>query len=167
MSNLESRESYVERELNNWKESYIVKPEQDFLLRSMFELQFQFKVTPDEHVKAKRDLIYTIQGIMSSLKLVPALNKDRFKVLVIVGSDHKQVRVFQMFQKMFVDRIPLNEIQVSGNGKIRVPVINTKEFEIRIENDNINLLRGLRADYILNLSGNTEVDEYFRNMNQL
>ncbi|WP_137743409.1 hypothetical protein [Robertmurraya siralis] len=153
MSYSESRETYVERELNNWKENYIVRPEQEFLLKSMFELQHQYKITPDEHVKAKRDLIYTIQDVMRSLKLVPVLNKDRFKVLVVVDSDYEKVRVYEMFQKMFADKILLDEINATVN-RTHSPKINTKDFEIRIEKDNKNLFRGgMKVDYILNLSG--------------
>lgn len=162
-----NRESYVESQLAKWRESYIVKPEQEFMLKAMFELQYQYKNTPDDHIKTKRDLIEAVQRIMSSLKLVPALSKDRFKVLVIVNDDIDQVKVYEMFQKMFVDRIPLKEIQVIGSGRIQIPLINTNEFEITIKKLNMHLLRGMRADYILNLTGNKEVDDYFKGMNKL
>lgn len=167
MNNLESREIYVESELNKWRESYVVKPEQEFMLKSMFELQYQFKITPDDHVRTKKDLIETIQRIMNNLRLVPVLNKDRFKVLVMVNNDHEKVRVYDMFQKMFIDIIPLDDIKVNSSGRIRVPVIDTKEFEIRIEKADLSYLRGTRADYILNLSDNKEIDEYFREQNKL
>jgi hypothetical protein len=158
-----TREEYVESELKKWKEEYIIRFDQEFLVKSMLELQYQYRNIPDEHVKTKNDLMRLITQTMHELRLKPNLNKDGFKILVIAKDDDQAVRTYNMFQKMFADSIPFDDIQVISPYRVNIPKINTKNFEIRIETAHINLLRGMRADYILNLSGNTEIDEEFRN----
>lgn len=160
-----TRESYVESELTKWKENYIVRHEHEFSLRAMLELQYQFKNTPDDHVKAKKDLIDTIQRILLNLRLKPTLNTKQFKVLVVVNNSQQKVHMYNMFQKMFESQIPFDDIKVAANGNISVEKIVTKNFEIRIETVRVNMLP--RADYILNLTGNKEIDENFRSQNKL
>jgi hypothetical protein len=162
-----TRESYIERELERWKENYIIPIEQEFSVRAMLGLQFQYDNTVDEHVRTKKDLIDTIQRILGSLRLKPVLSKDRFRVLVIVNNNHQTINVYNMFQKMLFEKISFENIKHASNGDMSVKNISTKHFDIRIEKANINLVRGLKADYILNLSGDKEIDDYFKNHNKL
>jgi glutaredoxin-related protein len=162
-----TRESYVESELKKWKESYIIRLEQEFSIKAMLELQYQYNNTPDEHVKAKRDLIETITKINRDLRLKPVINKDKFKVLVIVNHDYEAVNIYNMFQKMLVDMIPFDDIQIASSGRVSIPKISTKNFDIVIDKSNLSLLHGKKADYIVNLSGNSEIDKLFRDQNKL
>jgi Fe-S cluster assembly iron-binding protein IscA len=161
-----TRESYVESELKKWKEEYIIRFDQEFLIKSMLELQFQYNITPDDHVKTKKDLMEVITRTMRELRLKPNLNKDRLKILVIVKDDGHAIHTYNMFQKMFAESITFDDIQVLIN-RVNIPKINTKNFEIIIEKANLNLLRGMRADYILNLSGEYEIDKLFEEQNNL
>lgn len=70
----EAREQYVEREFKLWKDNYVITFDQEFIIKAMLGLQYQYNNTSDDHIKTKKDIIETIQRIKYGIKLNP--NKD-------------------------------------------------------------------------------------------
>lgn len=71
-----TRKEYIESELSKWKEKYEVGFEEEFDLRAMFDLQYQFAITNREHVKSLGDIIHTKNQILKNLILKPKSKID-------------------------------------------------------------------------------------------
>lgn len=161
-----TRKEYIESELAKWKEKYEIGFQDEFDLKAMLELQYQFTITPPEHVKTLGDIIHTKNQIMRNLNLKPAVSKENFEVLVFVNNNLQKAQVHDLFSRLLSGKLIEDELQVAMSGKVK-GVLKSSNFNIRVETDSLNYYRGMRADYILNLTGNKEIDEYFRNQNKI
>lgn len=169
MSDHVSRESYMESEFKKWQEKFEIPFEKEFDVKALLSLQYQFMVTPDEHIKSKKDLIDAIHRLQYNLKLEPVTNPDEFKILAIVNNQSQKGSLFEMFKKLLGDKIIESSIKTNSPGELRTK-LRTKDCEISIltcSHNNIDHLRGRKADYILNMTGSRDVDEYFRDQNKL
>ena len=78
MSETESKQQqtqteYIEEKFAFWNEKYNIPYNSVFIIRSLFELEYQFMMTPLEHVKTKRDILDMIQKINQSIRLNPKI----------------------------------------------------------------------------------------------
>jgi hypothetical protein len=60
---------YVNEKYAKWEEKYIIRENMKFLIKSMFQLEYQFMMTPPEHTKAKKDILDMIYRINQSMML--------------------------------------------------------------------------------------------------
>lgn len=64
-----TQSEYVAREFEKWSERYEISFEQEFLIKSLIDLQRQFIETPDDHVRTRQDVLNMIIQIQSRLRL--------------------------------------------------------------------------------------------------
>lgn len=162
----QTRKEYIESELNKWKELYEISFEQEFDLNALFSLQYQFTITPPDHVKTLGDIIHTKNQIMRNLYLKPAVSKESFEVLVFVKNHNQKAEMHDLFSRLLSGKLIENDLQINHTGKVK-SVLKSSNSNIRIEIDSLDYYRGLKADYVLNLTDNKEIDEYFRNQNKI
>lgn len=162
-----TREQYVESEYEKWKERFKVPYEQEFNVKAMFELQWQYEKTPIEHIKTKRDILESIQRILHGMKLMPNYNAVEHGELLIFAKNYNQkVNLHEMFKLMLNEKLVEEDLKI--NGISARSILKTKELTINIEIPRKELgYRGYRADYILNLTGEKEIDEYYSGKNRI
>lgn len=122
---------------------------------------FKFKVNKEENSQ------YTKSVSADDLISGKLKQKEKSNVLVIVKNDVEIKSTYKFFKEILEDKITnyTQSYRVNDNGSGFS--LKTKEFQIKFEKGNLEFLRGKRADYIINLSGKKEIDDYFRNMNKL
>lgn len=164
-----SRKEYIESELKKYNEVYEIGFQEEFDLKAMLDLQYQYIITPKEKIKTIGAIIHTKNQIMKNLNLKPRTKTEKFKVLVIVNDERKQVNISNMFHKMILSKDITDDIKTFSTGRLNIPDIHTKDFDIIFIKHKEGSLsyRGLRADYILNFTGRKEIDDYFKGMNKL
>jgi hypothetical protein len=150
MSNLASRESYVESEYKKWEDKFEIPFEQEFNVKALLSLQYQFLNLPDEHIKTKADIVATISRINKDLNLhrKVKLNDNEKRALLFVTSNKGQREILE---DLLSSSIPNEEIEnvLSTNGHMRM---KTDKYIINIyENGNSQMLRGLRADEVFKI----------------
>ncbi|PAD84865.1 hypothetical protein CHH57_02210 [Niallia circulans] len=162
-----TREQFIEREYESWKERFKVPYEQEFNVKAMFELQWQYSKTPSDHIKTKRDILETIQRILQGMRLEPVYKVDEHRRLIVfVNNDHQIATLHEMFKFMLNNKLIIEDLKMNS---VRCKsVLETKNLAIDIEVPKSELsYRGIRADYVLNLTSNKEIDEYFKDKNLL
>lgn len=166
MSDL-TKEQFIEREYKSWKERFEAPYEQEFNVKAMFELQWQYSKTPSDHIKTKRDILETIQRILEGMKLKPNYNTVEHRELLIFAKNYTQkVNLHEMFKLMLNEKLLEEDLKI--NGVSARSILKTKELTINIEIPRKELgYRGYRADYILNLTGEKEIDDYYRGKNRI
>lgn len=155
-----TRESYMERELAKWNEKYEIGFEQEFEIRALISLQYQFASIPEDHIKAKADIINTISQIKRNLNLKMMKNEKQENVLFVVR-DRNQLSQVSEFLKHLLDgkifRLHSNSIENR---------IETKNHKINIQVGKLADIRGMKADYLFDLTNNKGIDEYFKNQSK-
>jgi hypothetical protein len=143
MENQVSRESYIESELTKWKEKFEIPFEQEFNLKAMLSLQYQFLTLPEDHVKAKADLIHTIQRISGELRLKP-IKKITEKVDIVLLAKEIGIRseLFELLHNLLDGKIN-NEFHNQNKS-----IIETDTLNIKLYQSDSNSIRGMRADYV-------------------
>lgn len=66
-----NKEKYIEKELEKWKQYYNIPFENEFDVRALLSLQYDFMSLPDDYVKSKKDLIEAMSRIKRDLYLKP------------------------------------------------------------------------------------------------
>lgn len=150
MSNLVSRESYIESEYGKWEEKFTIPFEQEFNVKALLSLQHQFLTLPDDHVKAKSDIMSTILRISRDLNLKRRVRlQDSEKIsLLFVTTNKGQRDVLEDLLTSSTNNEKVESI-LSTSGHLRM---KTDKYIINIyENSNSDNLRGLKADEIFKI----------------
>jgi hypothetical protein len=74
----QTRKEYIESEFKKWEEVYEIEFNQEFEIKALLDLQYQFSSTPREHVKTIGDLIHTMNQIKRNLNLKPKKNEETY-----------------------------------------------------------------------------------------
>jgi hypothetical protein len=144
MSNLASRESFIESEYKKWEDKFEIPFEKEFDVRALLSLQHQFLSLPDEHVKTKADIIITISRLTERLNLKKKnilKDEDKLKVIFVVDDEVNKKELSDILTKV---------TGVNDNDTFNTPSsvnIKTDQFNIKIVLNNDHL-RGQRADFV-------------------
>jgi hypothetical protein len=119
------------------------------MVKAMFGLQHQYDNTPEDHVKAKRDLIETIQRILMSLRLnkkVKYTDGEKINIVLKAGNSIDVNALTELMDNLL--RKNIEKKRVSNTDSL----LETDNANIRIINMSSPLgTRGLKADYIFNI----------------
>ena len=69
----QTQEEYIEEKCKLWNDIYLIPCDMGLMIRSMFELEYQFMTTPQEDVKTKKDILDMIHKISQSTRLKPQI----------------------------------------------------------------------------------------------
>jgi hypothetical protein len=142
-----NKERYVDENLELWKEKYNIPLDQEFNLKALFGLQYDFMATPSEHVKAKKDLIEAMQLIQRNLNLTPKKKLEKLKKLIIVVNNSSHLKeVFEIIELMLGTNVKF-VVNANTHGHFET---DNLEIDIYIKSDK---LRGKRCDMYWNLTG--------------
>ena len=152
---LASKNEYVEQKYNKWKEKYDIPDYEEFMLKSMFDLEHQYNNTPDEHIKTKSDILRTINDIKKDCnfkysKSQKIENIDKNIILIVTDNDDRYLR--EIFYDMLGKEV-INYKNVRNNS-----VIITNKYIIKFKEKDSDNLRGMRCNYFLNLTGDKEFE---------
>jgi hypothetical protein len=143
----QTRKEYIESEYKKWEEKFEIRFQDEFNLKAMIELQYQFEITPKEHIKTIGDIVHTKNQIMKNLNLKPKVrlsDSQKREYLFIAESTTQKMNIEELFL-----RHPSVENVFTKTYSTRV---TTNEFKVHIVMDNGNdSLRGLRADAVFKL----------------
>lgn len=155
MTNLASRESYIESEYKKWEERFEIPFQQEFNVKALLSLQHQFLSLPEDHTKAKADVIKTINDLQRNLDLKPKRklsDNEKRKIMFVVDSSH-QLSMFNAFLDAIIPRENKEQF-LSTTGLTK---IYTDTYEIKVvKNSSLNL-RGQRADVVFNVKDGSKL----------
>jgi hypothetical protein len=117
---MSSRHEYVEREFKKWSEEYVIPFDQEFEVKALLDLQWQFANTADDYIKSKTDIIVAIQRLKQGLKLKSRKKSNIFYINVFTGANED-----------LLDRIWLYKMNLS-EGKIEKHYFWKKDLEDEI-----------------------------------
>jgi hypothetical protein len=153
-----TRKEYIESELGKWKEVYEINFQDEFDLKAMLDLQYQYMITPTEHIKTIGDIIHTKNQIMKNLNLKQKRNvsmtNEKMDFLIIVKNDVQMIDLETLLLESVDKKIIEKKYKSSGSTEIV-----TDKYRIKIKKYNENLLRGTRADIALKVDN---AKEYIR-----
>lgn len=66
-----SKLEYIEKEFEKWKQYYDIPFANEFNVKALLSLQYDFMSLPDDYVKSKKDLIEAMSVIKRDLYLKP------------------------------------------------------------------------------------------------
>lgn len=138
-----TRKEYIEREFSKWQNNYEIGFEQEFDIKALLNLQYQFMITPNEHTKAQGDIIHTINQIRRNMNLKTKINHDKqLKVIVLTDDYGVKSDMYNLFYNL------LQPHTITGNEHGRKLI--TKDFEVTFTS-NPDLVRGMKSDYTIDL----------------
>lgn len=155
MTNLASRESYIESEYKKWEERFEIPFQQEFNVKALLSLQYQFMSLPEDHTKAKADVIKTISDLNRNLNLKPKRklsNNEKRKIMFVVDSSH-QLSMFNAF----LDEIIPRENKEQFLSTTSLTKIYTDTYEIKVVKNNSLNLRGQRADVVFDVKDGSKL----------
>ncbi|MEH7116090.1 hypothetical protein V7128_01525 [Neobacillus vireti] len=154
MENKMSRESYIESEYKKWEEKFEIPFEQEFNIKAMLSLQHQFLTLPDDHVKAKADVMSTINSISKNLNLKKKKklsDSEKYSIMFVVDDKLQKDRLEDLFT-LSVSESQIENVH-SSNNQTR---IKTDLYQINIV-VNGDILRGQRADSVFKIEDGTNL----------
>lgn len=146
--NINERAEWVESEYKKWEDRYTIPFASEFNIKTMLELKHQFYNTPDEHTKAKRELIEMMSRLQKDANLKPNLSKTEESASILIASQSRNNIKFyyNLFSIMLKENILSTNIRADGFDG----VIKTKDYQIEfLYTYGNDALRGLKFDYIL------------------
>jgi hypothetical protein len=134
------------------EEYYDIPFHKEFDVKALLGLQYDFNNLPDGHVKAKRDLIDTMQLIQRNLHLTPKLKMDNpIKLIIVVNNSTHLREVFEIIELMLGTNIKF-VVNTKTHGRFKT---DNLEIDIFIKSEN---LRGKRCDVYWNLTGDLKFE---------
>jgi hypothetical protein len=100
---IKNKKQYIDENLELWKENYNIPLDQEFNLKALFGLQYDFMTTPSEHVKAKKDLIEAMQLIQKNLNLTKKKklsDNEKVNLLIVVENEAQLQSVSELIELM-------------------------------------------------------------------
>lgn len=147
-----SKEKYIKEKFNEWKEYYVIPFNKEFYVKVLLGLQYDFNVLPDEHIKAKKDLLDAMYLIQRNINLTPKKKLEKPKRLIIVVNDSSHLKeVFEIIELM----LGINVKFVRNSGTNVYFKTDDLEIGIFIKSEN---LRGTRCDIYWNLTGDSKFE---------
>lgn len=70
------RAEWVESEFKKWQEHFIISFDEEFEVKAILDLQWQYNNIEDNHVKSKSDILYTISRAKRDLGLKPRVKTE-------------------------------------------------------------------------------------------
>lgn len=146
----QTRKEFIESEYKKWEERYEINFEQEFDLKAMIELQYQFEITPKEHIKTIGDIVHTKNQIMKNLNLKkkPFKKKDGSKYKILLLSDNIDSR--DHLSDLF--KLLLNKDVITFKQSLNSTELLTNDFQLSIVNPLSDLSRGKSGDLVVDLS---------------
>lgn len=74
------RDEWIESEFKKWQENFIISFDEEFEVKAILDLQWQYKTVEDSHVKTKSDILSIVSRAKRDLMLKP---KDREKIFLV------------------------------------------------------------------------------------
>lgn len=144
MSNAVSRESYIESEYKKWEEKFEIPFEVEFNVKALLSLQHQFMNLPDDHVKAKAEIMRTISDIQRTLNLKRKANlENKIEVVLLAKETGAKIDLVNFLHKL------LNNQILTGKQSMSKYEIETDTSRIRIVDAvNSENWRGMRGDFV-------------------
>jgi len=150
-----SRKEYVSTEGEKFNKKYEIDQIDEFSLKTLFNLQYDFMRTPAEHVKNRAEILKMIEMIKSNLKLKPTQeevkSESKFKIGIICSVEAQSNEMYRHLSTSLKDvtkGINTNtqkEIQT----KTSIYTILTKSSQ----------LRGRRFHEYWNLTGDAQFEK--------
>lgn len=79
------RDEWVESEFKKWQENFIISFDEEFEVKAILDLQWQYKTVEDSHVKTKSDILSIVSRAKRDLMLKP---KDREKIFLVEANNY-------------------------------------------------------------------------------
>lgn len=98
----------VEKKYKEWNDKYIVPHGYEFQLKTMFELEEQFRETPKEDVKTKKDILEMIQHINGRMQRFDERKKTEYNINadgVIISCDINLKEIADKIYNIYKDLI--------------------------------------------------------------
>ncbi|WP_025912058.1 hypothetical protein [Priestia flexa] len=158
-----SKEQYVKQELEIFKTKYEWSHLDDFSVKAMFELQWQYFNSPIDHVKTRSELLNMIENIKRRLDLKPVVikpelkNENKFIIGIFVNND---LQVRQIHETFLTDMKENITFFSSEKNKAAIHT-KTKIYKI-FARTNDEILRGITIHDYWNLTGDKQFDRLIR-----
>ncbi|HSH50448.1 MAG TPA: hypothetical protein VK982_01880, partial [Bacteroidales bacterium] len=154
-----------------YQERYEIDFKNEFYVKELIKLKLQYQNTPDEHIRAKTDLMNLILKLEQQLAL-----KEKRKIkkvfddyeLLIVGTN---IEHFKELIKGFNSSNIVSNI-ISTNNQIHIKLLtglNIRFICIPIKQDgefnadfNVDYYRGIRCNEYWNLTGSEKVERWLK-----
>lgn len=148
---------YVENKFNDWINKYEIPEHMEFELKSLFDLEEQFRNQPPENVKTKDILLNMIMRINGRFngKLFERktkIVKPDIYVVIAVNSNAKEL--YQLFYHVFEEQI---KHQYDYKEVKKIEIENYHIYIIDKKEEYVDMARGITCHYYINLTG----DKYF------
>ena len=160
MSERLTKREFIEREMKVWKEKFDISFADEFKVEMLQELRYTYMNTQEDHIKTKNDIIETIMKLERSLNLKPRNVElelsmpEKEKIMIVVNNRGTQFEMSRLLEGL----INKNELNFTFGKQFPTQFI-TSSKKINIELNSENSLRGKRCDTLLNLTGDSKVED--------
>jgi len=132
----QTQEEYIEEKCKLWNDIYLIPCDMGFMIRSMFELEYQFMTTPQEDVKTKKDILDMIHKISQSTRLKPQIKCTEPMYVDCIwteGRDSNKVLVY-VDKKMIVldSRVTIKPMSIKDYANMIHDMAFKKEYEVYV-----------------------------------
>ena len=147
------KSEWVESEFTKWKERFEIPFVDEFNVKVMLGLRYDYENTPNDHYKAKGDILHALCEIRHALDgvLIEKKPNAKRKIMVIVDNDSEVLEYAQMLMKN-LDNVDSKKIYRDK------AEIGTNEFRFVIIKNNASL-RGHRCQALFDLSSGKNANE--------
>lgn len=132
----QTQEEYVVEKCKLWNDIYIIPCDMGFIIRAMFELEYQFMTTPQEDLKTKREILDMIHKISQYTRLKPQIKCTEPMYVDCIwteGKDSNKVLVY-VNKKLFVldPRQHQQPVNIKSYANMIYDMAFEKEYEVYV-----------------------------------
>jgi hypothetical protein len=141
------RAERIEREYKKWEEKYEIPFEQEFEVRTIIELQDEFRSVPEDHTKRRSEIINMITHLKGRIRLKEMpLGATIYKKVLITSRNRGAIEsAYDLIHSLVGDRAGCYFSEDSNSRTIR---FKGKVFKFQKKSET---LRGSRFDLCLDL----------------
>lgn len=166
----EGNEQKLERLLKDYKQRYDIDINQEFYVTQLIKLKIQYENTPEEHIKAKSDLMRLILELDRNLNLRERIKIDKYfdDYKIIIATDQTSDIYDVLMNGLFPRESNLIEFKSEKNSSFTISLLTGITIEVikisaKLDGQpNIDKYRGIRCNKYINLTNNHEVEEWLK-----
>lgn len=158
------------KQFKQYQERFDINFKDEFYIMELIKLKEQYKATPNEHIRTKKDLMWLILDLEKSIKLreKPVIEQafDNYKILIAVTNitDIEDI----MLKGLFPNNGNTVKYTKMSRNKIFVELFTGIIIEIIIipkRTDgtfNVDIGRGMKCNKYINLTNDSVVEEWLK-----
>lgn len=159
----------LERVFEQYREMYEFDFNQEFYIKELIKLKLQYQDTPDEHIKAKSDLMRMMLDLEQRLALKKKnqiLKTFDYDLLIAVSSINDIEEIFS--KGLFPDGSNVIKYNSTSKNRIRIELLTGLKIEVIQIPKDINgnykpdQYRGLKCNSYLNLTNDSIVENWLK-----